>query len=200
MNRELEEDFAQHKKWVASIGRQGRKIVLDEVDLKDINFEKHVVQQGMFLGCNFDGLKINNVDFYTTWLCSSTFRETIINGCNFNKGELEYSNFNNSKITNTRIHKCEFWNASFLNTHIFNCSFMNNYCSLTDFRGAIIENVDFSATSFRETLFKDVVLKNISGIEEIFFNSINIGTPEEPIMLGGEEAKKWFVNRCEQDE
>ena len=39
-------------------------------------------------------------------------------------------------------------------------------------------------------------MKNIKGIEEAHFESINIGTLEKPVLLKSEEAKKWVVENC----
>jgi len=43
-------------------------------------------------------------------------------------------------------------------------------------------------------LLKGTTLAGIKGLEEAFIKSINIGTPEEPIILTGKEARKWIQN------
>ena len=73
---------------------------------------------------------------------------------------------------------------------------INVYFYLTDFSNVTLDNVDISVSTFEETLLNGVKLKNIKGIEEAHFESINIGTFEEPILLKSEEAKKWVLEKC----
>ncbi len=138
-----------------------------------------------------------NVDFYLSWLCCTKFKETIIDNCNFNKGDLRYCDFENAIIKNTRFHKSELWNTNFSKSNICNSSFVNTNCLESNFTDSYIENVDFTSAYFDRTLFKNVSLKNITGINDITFASINIGTIEEPKLLVGADAKGWFVDKCE---
>lgn len=47
--------------------------------------------------------------------------------------------------------------------------------------------------TFEETILNGVTLTNIKGIEEAHFESINIDTLEESILLEEEQAKKWII-------
>ena len=109
---------------------------------------------------------------------------------------MSYTDFSGAVIKNTKFSKSDFWEAIFRNTNLTNCNLINDYFYLTDFSNARLDNIDISMAIFEETLLNGVKLNNIKGIEEAYFESINIGTFEEPIMLKLEEAKKWVLKNC----
>ena len=116
--------------------------------------------------------------------------------CDFYKSDLGYTDFSNAVIKNVRFSKCDCWEAVFRNADLKNCSLINVYFYLTDFSNARLENVDISMATFEEALLNGVKLKNIEGIEEAHFKSINIGTIQKPILLRLEKAKEWILKNC----
>lgn len=62
----------------------------------------------------------------------------------------------------------------------------------TDFRNAILFNADVRLATFEGALLKGAILTGVRGLKEAFIKSINIGSPEQPNILVGEEAKKWL--------
>lgn len=186
-----------HKIWVDTIGKEGTKLILDEDDLRSIDFSKYAFDQADIFECNLSNLILEDVDFHSSVLCSSSFKETNIINCDFYKANTDYCDFTNAVIQDTRFLKADFCEAKFNGAKITNCNFIATFCSMADFRNAVIDNVNFEVAGFNQTLFKDVKLKNITGIDSILFVSINIGSIEEPIMLEGDEAKQWFIDKCE---
>ncbi|MFT9820052.1 pentapeptide repeat-containing protein [Lysinibacillus sp. NPDC056185] len=69
-----------------------------------------------------------------------------------------------------------------------------------DFRNAVLLNADIRLATFESVLLNGAILTGIRGIEEAFIKSINIGTQEKPIILTGEEAKKWLQNNSLNNE
>ncbi|MEK3824253.1 pentapeptide repeat-containing protein [Paenibacillus sp. FSL K6-1558] len=189
--------FALHKKWVEAIGDEGEQLKLDEVDLRVFDLSDVLLEQSYLIDCTFDDLKLENVDFHSSLLASSTFINASLDKCDFYKSDLRYTDFSNCIIKNSRFSKGDCWEAAFNNACLVDCNLINVSFHLTDFRNARLENVDISVSTFKDTLLNEVVLKSIKGIEEAFFQSINIGTPEKPVLLEKEEARKWFLEKCE---
>lgn len=48
------------------------------------------------------------------------------------------------------------------------------------------------SASFEGVSFYGATLKNIKGITEANFHSINVGTPNNPTVLLGQDAAKWL--------
>lgn len=189
--------FNLHKKWVETIGDEGEQLKLDEVDLRVFNLSEVLLEQSYLIDCTFDDLKLENVDFHSSLLASSTFINASLDQCDFYKSDLRYTDFSNCIIKNSRFSKADCWEAAFNNACLVDCNLINISFHLTDFRNARLENVDISVSTFKDTLLNEVKLKSIKGIEEAFFQSINIGTPEKPVLLEKEEARKWFLEKCE---
>ncbi|WP_308723141.1 pentapeptide repeat-containing protein [Paenibacillus polysaccharolyticus] len=189
--------FALHKKWVEAIGDEGEQLKLDEVDLRVFDLSDVLLEQSYLIDCTFDDLKLENVDFHSSLLASSTFINASLDQCDFYKSDLRYTDFSNCIIKNSRFSKGDCWEAAFNNACLVDCNLINVSFDLTDFRNARLENVDISVSTFKDTLLNGVTLKSIKGIEEAFFRSINIGTPEKPVLLEKEEARKWFLEKCE---
>ncbi|GKU77607.1 pentapeptide repeat-containing protein [Paenibacillus sp. L3-i20] len=189
--------FELHKKWVETIGKEGEMLRLDEVDLRRFDLSDKLVEQAYLIECTFDDLNLENIDFHTSLLCSSTFKNAYLDKCDFYKSDLRYTDFSNSVIKNSRFSKGDCWEAIFRNANLVDCNMINVLFYLTDFSDARLENVDISVATFEETLLNGVTLKNIKGIEEAHFKSINIGTLEEPILLKSEKAKEWLLEKCE---
>lgn len=192
--------FDLHKKWVETIGKEGEMLKLDEVDLRNFDLSDKLVEQAYLIECTFDDLKLENIDFHTSLLCSSTFKNAYLDKCDFYKSDLRYTDFSNCIIKNSRFSKGDCWEAIFRNAYLVDCNLINVSFYLTDFSCARLENVDISVSTFKETLLNGVTLKNIKGIEEAHFESINIGTLEIPILLKSERAKEWVLEKCEASE
>lgn len=189
--------FDLHKKWVETIGDEGEQLKLDEVDLRVFDLSDVLLEQSYLIDCIFDDLKLENIDFHSSLLASSTFINTCLDKCDFYKSDLRYTDFSNCIIKNSRFSKGDCWEAAFNNACLVDCNLINVSFHLTDFRNARLENIDISVSTFKDTLLNGVTLKGIKGIEEAFFQSINIGTPEKPLLLEKEEARRWFLEKCE---
>lgn len=187
----------EHNIWVQTIGKQGTKLILDEEDLRNIDFSKYSVDQASILECNLSNLTLINVDFYRSLLCLSSFKQTTINNCDFGKSDIRYCDFRNSVINKSRFSDADLWNTKFTNAKITQCNFIAAFCPETNFQNATLENINFEWAYFEQVLFKNTKLKNITGIDSIHFVSINIGTVKEPIILEDKQAKEWFINKCE---
>lgn len=187
--------FNLHKIWIETNGKSGEKLIFDEIDLKSINISNYNFSQSSFLLCDFSNSKLTNINFGSANLSSSIFCNGYLTDCNFYKADLGYVNFSDSIIKNTKFSKVDFFESVFKDVDIENCNLVNTNFYSTDFSNGKINNVDISMSVFEDVLLDNISLKNIRGIDEANFLSINIGTIETPIILKNEEAKNWFKSK-----
>ncbi len=189
-------EIEKHRIWLETIGGKGTKLFLDEEDLSGIDLPICSFGQSSIIDCKLDKLSLKEFDFHSALLCSTSFKGTNLFNCDFYKSDLRYCDFTESVIEKSFFSKADLDEAIFNRAEIINSNFVNTSCYLTDFRNAFMKSVDISNSVFEETLFRDARLKNIFGIDEAHFISINIGSVEKPIILEGDDAKNWVIDRC----
>jgi uncharacterized protein YjbI with pentapeptide repeats len=112
----------------------------------------------------------------------------------FTKANLSYVNFSHANAKNARFVKCECFETIFYKTDLTHAKLVNSLFVEADFREATLKHVDVSVSVFEDVLIKGAKLTDIRGIDNAYIKSINIGTPENPIMLEGDKAKEWLMN------
>lgn len=196
MENNIINKFELHEKWIETLGNEGKKLTLQKVDLRNIDLANKLFDQALIVSCVFDSLTLENIDFHTSVLCSTSYKNAKLYNCNFYRTDLGYADFTSAIIKGVNFSKSDFCDTVFCNADLFECKLINGCFYLTDFSNAILNNVDISGATFDEALLNGVILKNILGIEEAHFKSINIGTIEEPIILEGAKAKEWVIANC----
>ena len=58
----------------------------------------------------------------------------------------------------------------------------------------MFENVNFENSYFSDCLFHDITINNCKGLKNAFFENINFGTIETPIILSDEKALQYLLN------
>ncbi|MFJ6267105.1 pentapeptide repeat-containing protein [Lysinibacillus xylanilyticus] len=184
-----------HRVWIETIGDQGKKLGLDEIDFREFDLIGYPLNQAYLTACKFDGMNLSSCDMSSSLLCSSTFKSTSLVNADFYKTDLSYADFTNANAQNARFAKTDCSEAIFLNANLENSKLISCSLDLTDFQNANLKNVDISLSAFEGTLLKGTTLVGIKGLEEAFIKSINIGTQENPIILLGEKAREWIQNK-----
>ena len=64
----------------------------------------------------------------------------------------------------------------------------------TDANLNLFENVNFENSYFSDCLFHDITINNCKGLKNTFFENINFGTIETPVILSDEKALKYLLN------
>ncbi|WP_152392598.1 pentapeptide repeat-containing protein [Paenibacillus guangzhouensis] len=183
-----------HRLWVETIGKQGGKLGIDEIDLRDMDLTKYMLDQAYITECIFDGMYLQGKDFHSSVLCSSSFKTTNLLNTDFYRADLSYADFSDANLENARLAKADCSETLFSKANLANANLMACSLYLTDFRNAILTNANISSASFKGTLLKGAELSGITGIEDALIKSINIGTSENPIILEDEEAARWLKN------
>ncbi len=191
---ELIRQLDSHRVWIETIGEKGEKLGVDEIDFRSIDLVGYPLDQAYLTACTFDGMDLKKIDMSSSLLCSSTFKNTNLINADFYKADLSYSDFTNADAQGARFAKADCSEAVFLNANLTNSKLVACSLYLTDFRNVTLNNADVSSSSFKDTLLKGAKLIGLRGLEEAFIKSINIGTPESPNILVGEEARQWLQN------
>ncbi|WP_078552220.1 pentapeptide repeat-containing protein [Bacillus alkalicellulosilyticus] len=203
MNTDIREIIVQlesHRLWTETIGEQGEKLGLDEIDLRNVYLSPYPLDQAYITDCIFDGMDLNNKDISSSLLCSSTFISANLEGANFGKSNVSYVDFTNANIKSARLADSECIETVFAKADLSEANLVAGLFDEADFRNAILLNADIRLATFESVLLNGAILTGIRGIEEAFIKSINIGTAEKPIILMGEEARKWLQNKSLNNE
>ena len=191
---ELSYRFTEHKKWIDSLGKEGKRLNIDEIDLRQNSIESEIYEQAYITGGIFDNRDINDISFYLSKLCSSSFKSCNLEKVDFTKADLSYVNFTNSILRDVNFNKCECIETDFSNSKLTNIKLIDVLFDNVDLRNVIIHDVDVSYSSFDTVLVKGILLKNVVGIEKINSLSINIGDIDKAVILHGIEAIHWLKN------
>ncbi|RJG21436.1 pentapeptide repeat-containing protein [Paenibacillus thiaminolyticus] len=188
--------FELHQEWLESAGDKGKKLVLDEINLESLFLSIFSFKEARLIECSFDGMNLEKGNFILTWLCSSTFRNACLQGANFYKGNVSYADFSYSDLKNSKFTDCESSETIFLGADLTNSELNVCYFDNVDFRNSKLDNANIEDSFFENVLVKGASFRNVRGIDNANIISVNIGSPEEPINLNKEQAKKWIMENC----
>ncbi|WP_042473862.1 pentapeptide repeat-containing protein [Bacillus ndiopicus] len=194
--REIIAQFESHSHWIETIGEQGEKLGLDEIDLRNMELSQYPLDQAYITACTLDGMDLNNKNISSSLLCSSSFRSANLEGADFGKSNVSYVDFTNTSIKGARLADSECFETVFVKADLSNANLVAGLFDETDFRNAVLLNADIRLATFERVLLNGTILTGVRGIEEAFIKSINIGTPEKPIILVKEEALEWMQNKA----
>lgn len=195
MKTEIIDAIQNHKEWIDSLGKNGKKIVLEEAIIEGIEWPNVDLSQGSFIECTFRKSIMNCWDFYAAVLCSTHFEEISIISGEFVKANLAYTQFSNTQMRFINFSKADLSNSIFENVEIENIKFISSLLDGVSFRNVHFRNVDFTGALLENVIFDNAsVLKEANGLDDVHIKSINIGTLEKPVYLKGQEALFWLKN------
>ncbi|WP_310877571.1 pentapeptide repeat-containing protein [Priestia megaterium] len=189
---ELIQLLESHKIWLDSLGLEGKKLVLDEVKLTEVDLIKYPLNQAYITDCIFNNMHLLNIEMYSSTVCSSSFVFANLENADFYKADVSYANFTNANLQNTRFAKSDCIKTIFNSANLSDAKLVAALFDNADFRNANLQHADVSESTFENVLLKGAKLTGVRGLEEAFIKSINIGTPEQPNILIGGEARKWL--------
>ncbi|WP_052132618.1 pentapeptide repeat-containing protein [Paenibacillus polymyxa] len=100
--------------------------------------------------------------------------------------------FTNANIKTAGLADSECIETMFVKADLSYANLVAGLFDETDFRNAILYNADVRLATFEQVLLQGAKLTGLRRLEEAFIKSINIGTPEHPIILVGEDARQWL--------
>lgn len=197
MKKDFVDVIRSHESWVASLGKDGKKIVLEEKVMECINCKNIDISQSSFIECVFKKTVMEHWDFYAATLCSTFFESVSIIGSEFVKADLTYVKFYEANIKDTNFSKVDLSHSIIEKTKIQDSKFINALMDSVNFTNVHLTNIDFSGAMIENVLFNDTSFNNLNGLDEAHIKSINIGSVENPVYLKEQEAVLW-LKRSEQ--
>ena len=117
--------FQNHRKWLQTLGNEGQKLVLDEVDLSSINSVEEIYEQSYLTDCIFDNRNLKNYSFYLSKLYSTSFKNCCLENIDFTRADLSYVDFSNVALSDVKFSKCDCIETVFSNFCILNSNMQN---------------------------------------------------------------------------
>lgn len=195
MMTEIITAIQNHKEWIDSLSKKGKKIILEEKNIEGIEWPNVDLSQSNFIECTFRKSIMNGWDFYAATLCSTHFEEVSMLSVELVKANLAYTQFSNAQMRDINFSKADLSNSVFENVEIENCKFISSVLDGVDFRNVHFRNVDFTSSLIENVIFDNAsVLKETNGLDDAHIKSINIGTADKPVYLEGQEALLWLKN------
>lgn len=191
MTEEMNAKIIQHEKWLDSLRQEGEQLAVYGIDFRNYSLSGKYLEKAYLNDCIYDGVILNDTDFETSFMCMSSYKNTEIKRCNFRWVDLSYSCFLNARLISVNFSKSDCTEVDFTNANIVSCKFSEANLYMADFSNANLEGVTIIETHFDQTILGGASMKKMKGIDKADFRSINIGTAKEPVMLEGEEARKW---------
>ncbi|WP_042473851.1 pentapeptide repeat-containing protein [Bacillus ndiopicus] len=105
---ELIQLLESHKIWLDTLGLEGKKLVLDEVKLTDVDVIKYPLNQAYITDCIFNNMNLINIEMYSSTICSSSFVFANLENADFYKADVSYANFTNANLQNADISESTF--------------------------------------------------------------------------------------------
>lgn len=198
--KEITIQLELHQLWIETLGEQGEKLGINEVDLRNMNLSHYPLDQANIIDCIFDGMDLNNKDLSSSSLCSSTFISANLEGADFGKSNVSYVDFTNAIMKAARLADSECIKTLFIKADLSDANLVAGLFDETDFRNAVLLNADIRLATFESVLLNGAILTGIRGIEEAFIKSINIGSLAHPIILTDEKARIWLRDKSMNNE
>ncbi|PZM63160.1 pentapeptide repeat-containing protein [Paenibacillus dendritiformis] len=196
---EIINQLKAHQLWIDTLGKRGNKLRADEIDFREVDLSKFSLDQAYMTDCIFDGMDLKNKDMSSSIVCSSTFISANVQYADFYKANLSYANLTNVNAQNARFAKSDCIETVFYKADLRNTTLVGALFDVADFREANFQNADVSLSTFEGVLFQGAQLSGIKGLNEAFIQSINIGTPENPLLLYEQDAKEWLLRQSSNE-
>jgi uncharacterized protein YjbI with pentapeptide repeats len=153
---------------------------LETVDFNVLGFED----------CNFEQSDLRSADFGASGLYDCSFRNADLSEAWFTKAQVggcdfRGCSFRGSNLIKAMIHHCDFQGVDFSGAQFARAGF--HHC---DFRQARLRNLWLKETSLRGCALAGADFTGSWG--SVLLRPLNIGSPEAPLWLEGEEVLAWL--------
>ena len=197
---ELDKFIQNHNlylKEITNVNKKGKRLVINEVDFTDNDLSKLDFVETYITNSLFKSKVFEDVNFGGAELYDCIFEDVIFRNCNFGKTVFNYTQIMQSKFLNCNLIELETIETCFEKLIFQNCDINGA------FSDCIVKNVRFEECVFYSTEFWQCILekltffsrKKILDVKKII-KELNIGTIENPILINGQEAIKYFENKC----
>ncbi len=197
MKEQLLHKIKLNQLWNSTAGDKGERWIEDELDLTlfDLPLAGQCLSDSYLIACIFNGMRLCDVHFDSSWLFSAQFKGCDLTGSSFIKADLLHADFSNAVLQKATLLNADCMYTNFRNADFTQADLRGAFFCEADLQGGKLIAANIAASVFDEVLLHGADLTGMIGIEDdaTLINSINIGTEEEPIWLKQEEAKQWML-------
>jgi uncharacterized protein YjbI with pentapeptide repeats len=156
------------------------RMQLASVDFSDLGFKD----------CSFDGSELRAADFGASGLYGCSFQGADLSEAWLTKAQVDGCDFRECIFVGARLpkvmtHHCDFRGADLTGAGLARAGF--HHC---DFRQARLRDVELKETSLHDCALAGADFTGSRG--SVLLRPLNIGSPEAPQWLEGEEALTWL--------
>ncbi|MGB0505800.1 MAG: pentapeptide repeat-containing protein [Pikeienuella sp.] len=170
---EIEQTLEQHKLWLRSDGREGKRAELSRVNLSQqdlrnvdlsrailnyVRFDRADLTGATFCAAEMIGVQLNyailkGADLSGAILNKANFVRTNLEGANLSKTSLlsitgRGANFDNANLDQSQAIGANLEYASFRDASLEGTKLAQSICTHTTFKDAVVDGADFSSTKF----------------------------------------------------
>lgn len=151
----------------------------------------------IFIDKKYENTIFNNCDFYYTKFYDCTFKNVEFVNCQFTKLDFKYCVVDSCKYDKTKLFRIDSYQTIYKNTIFSNCDLFD--C----FGNARIKNITFNNMDLAKFITFETIIDNLTFNDCINFDlnkickSINIGTFEDEIIISGQDAKLYLLDKKE---
>ena len=183
----LDELIIMHMNWLTSGGKNGRQLVLENIDMR--NFEglsdkkltalkatSSTFAEMTLNGIEMQSARMEKCDFRKSLLVTADLRGSNFSGGLFNRADLSKANlmplkFKNADGTEYQIpcnfSDCAMRHAIFTDAKLTDAVFTNADLSKADFTNADLRGADFSGAFVNGANFEDAQMDDVKGLERL---------------------------------
>lgn len=202
-------EFADHRRWVESQGKEGVKGSWYAEDLSGADLTGAVLCDAMLMEANFAGATLDRADLYGAFAGGASFTGASLVGANLGKAVLAGCSFENVNARGTRFSKTNLLDATFDNADLSTAILDGATCQRTSFARADLTGVSLITAGFHQvdlrgaklakarfdrTVFDHATrLDDCTGLETAEVITIVAGDQK----LEGEAGRAWLLSRAQ---
>jgi uncharacterized protein YjbI with pentapeptide repeats len=165
------------------------------VEATSLDFSRRVLDGAdldgaVLLDCNFTGASLRDVVLYSSYPTRCSFVGADMTSVQMVKAQLDDCDLRDVRLVRANLLRAVGHHLDLREADISEADLTRCFLSDSDLRGAVMRDVVFRGTSIRSCHLAGADLRGAAGT--LLRRSINIGTPEQPRILDGDEALDWL--------
>ena len=172
---ELTEVLSEHKKWLDSNGKKGKRADLDYTDLSGINLSRANLSRANLSGAYLWGAILSGANLSGADLSGASLSESNLSGANLSGADLWGANLSGTDLSESNLSGADLSGAKLLATYLFGtdlseANLFRANLSKTDLSRADLSGANLSEANLWEA---DLSEANLSGADLYFANLRN---------------------------
>lgn len=186
-----------HQLYVNSLGKDGKKLCLDECKLIAVDVKGCSLSGAFIVSSTFQDVFFENVEIFDARLCSCEFENVTFINVKFVKADLDHCVFRNCKFIDTTMYRCDSIEVMFEDCRFLTCDSDGSFFDYAALKDILFGDMNFYNFKFYETAMERIRFENVKmfDVDKVVF-SLNAGTFENAEILKGEPAIEHFKNNC----